>query len=1055
MLNLYLKRSDNMSHYSEFYNAIDDIAEHLRIDFIGPIEDDEVLEMEEPLSRYSLGILYAQPQNNATENDNNDIAMEEMFDDESEESETPKNASIFKPSTMGVSFASFPNNEINISFSYGVYHHYYKMITDNDKEVKRHYYSREARKFFSKVIVPDKVCNMVISDKGNSDITVYLHVRKINADNSELVTVSVLNKHKAENEFFKSNTNALFQCELSIKSETGFLPVYRRNFHKSFEEEKNDMLYDAVNNYSYGHGCSSVHSENNGIINEIKSEFIPQYRMLQMMPRLLDNNEYMNMNYWKNANRSTACKQLDSFVLQYEAWYDNLKNNTKLISKYPATANDSFKNIEKCIFRIRNGIDVLRNNDTAWKSFLYMNEAMLLQRVKTKHCPPDSVSWYPFQMAYILQIIPDIVDNNSPFHKDVDLLWFPTGGGKTEAYLGLSAFSIFFRRLNGGNKKTDGVTIIMRYTLRLLTLQQFERATALVCACEHMRKKYNITGDEISIGLWIGSGMTPNHIKDASDTLKKIREDSTATIYEANPMQITRCPWCGTEIGVSGYDIINGTMNISCCNNHDCEFHNHLPIYVVDDDIYRVAPTFILSTVDKFARITWEEDAGNLLGANGCKPPELIIQDELHLISGPLGSITGIYEMAIENICKHYGEVPKIIASTATVKNADNQIRILYNQKMIQFPPNGLQHTDSFFAVEADENKRPARTYIGICSIGSGTSEMLIKTFALFTFMKHLYRLQGKPTDVIDQFYTYVGYFNTLKELGSNSIIISDRISAEIKYLATYKFKKEAESVGLIVDGNRTNIPPYFKSNELTSRNSAKEIKSVLEKLTNKYTSDNCYDYIMASNMLSVGIDIDRLGVMCVYGQPKSNSEYIQATSRVGRTNPGLVISIYNSMRSRDKSYYEQFRYYHSTFYKYVEATSVTSYSPRAIEKALHCAMMAIIRHTIPRYNANESACKFIRNDKDIEHIKQTMLKRVEEIEPRIRDYAEEWLDYYLDCWHELTESLPNRLVFSDYHNEDVALFRSADNQNGSDIPTILNSVRNVETTANIYFTKR
>ena len=253
--------------------------------------------------------------------------------------------------------------------------------------------------------------------------------------------------------------------------------------------------------------------------------------------------------------------------------------------------------------------------------------------------------------------------------------------------------------------------------------------------------------------------------------------------------------------------------------------------------------------------------------------------------------------------------------------------------------------------------------------------------------------LQVYYSRTIDQFYTYVGYFNSLKELGSNSIIISDRISAEINYLATYKFKKEAESVKLKVDSSNADIPPYFKSNELTSRNSAKEIKAVLERLANKYTSEDCYDYIMASNMLSVGIDIDRLGVMCVYGQPKSNSEYIQATSRVGRTNPGLVISLYNSMRSRDKSYYEQFGYYHSTFYKYVEATSVTSYSPRAIEKALHCAMMAIIRHIIPKYNPNENACKFIRSDKDVERVKRDILNRVGEIEPRIVSYAEEWLN--------------------------------------------------------------
>ena len=253
-----------------------------------------------------------------------------------------------------------------------------------------------------------------------------------------------------------------------------------------------------------------------------------------------------------------------------------------------------------------------------------------------------------------------------------------------------------------------------------------------------------------------------------------------------------------------------------------------------------------------------------------------------------------------------------------------------------------------------------------------------------------------------------------------------------------------------------TEITQIFLSiYELTSRNSAKEIKNILERLENPYTSDDFYDYILASNMLSVGIDIARLGVMCVYRQPKSNAEYIQATSRVGRTHPGLVLTLYNGMRSRDKSYYEQFYYYHNTFYKYVESASVTSYSYRAIEKALHCAMMAIIRHTIPKYHSNESARTFVREETEIQHVKQIILKRVAEIEPHVKKFAEDWLDYYLVCWENLKNSLPNRLVFSDYHNEDIALYRSADNQNISDIPSILNSVRNVEPTANIYFTKR
>ncbi|MCM1329124.1 MAG: DEAD/DEAH box helicase [Ruminococcus sp.] len=1039
-----------MQNYSEFYSTIDDIVQHMRTDFIGPAEEYETIGSEDPLSRYSVGILWAQPNNKSSETIEDANSTEEMFENALEDDGEFQSASIFKPSSMGVSFAVAPGDELKISFSYAVYRHTEQQCEENGKSINKHFYSREPKLFSAEIFVPDKICNVTVSQP-KQDIAVYLHVRKINDDNSKLVTVSVLNKNRTANEFIESSTNAMFQCELSIKSKKGFVPVYRRNIHRSFEEEKNDMLYDSIDNYSYGHGCSSACIEENGIVKEIKSEFIPQYRMLQMMPRMLENTEYLYMKYWGNADRETACSQLSDFIMQYEKWYAELKNNTEITGKYPEPAKNSFANIEKCIKRLYNGVEILQTNDIAWKSFKYMNEAMLIQRIKTKHCPPDSVSWYPFQMAYILQIIPDITDSGSPFHNDVDLLWFPTGGGKTEAYLGLSAFTIFYRRLRKENTCSDGVTIIMRYTLRLLTIQQFERATALICACEHMRNRYNIPGREISIGLWIGSGMTPNHIKDAEEALGKLRENSEVSLYGGNPMQITKCPWCGAEIDVNGYSVKNNAMNISCRNNPECEFHSHLPIYIVDDDIYRTAPTIILSTVDKFARITWEEKAGNLFGANGCEPPELIIQDELHLISGPIGSITGIYEIAVDNICRHYGNPPKIIASTATVKNAENQIKILYNRSMIQFPPNGLSQKDSFFAVEAGEDMRPARTYVGICSVGSGMSEMLIKMFALLTFMKHLYKKQNKPTEVIDQYYTCIGYFNSLKELGSNSIIISDRINSEIKYLAAYKFRNETEKYGL----KPSDIPFYLNSNELTSRNSAREIKNILERLTNRFTDDTCFDYIMASNMLSVGIDIERLGIMCVYGQPKSNSEYIQATSRVGRTNPGLVISLYNGMRSRDKSYYEQFDYYHSTFYKYVEATSVTSYSPRAVEKALHCALMAIIRHTIPKYNPNENACEFIGNDEDIEMVKQNILKRVKDIEPRISEYAGEWLDFYLKCWEKLSECLPNRLVFSDYHNEDSALFKNAGNQTGSDIPPILNSVRNVEPSVNIYFIKR
>ena len=302
--------------------------------------------------------------------------------------------------------------------------------------------------------------------------------------------------------------------------------------------------------------------------------------------------------------------------------------------------------------------------------------------------------------------------------------------------IGVCAFVIFYRRLFNKPIK-DGVTIIMRYTLRLLTIQQFERATALICACEHLRKIHNISGGEINIGLWIGSNMTPNHISEAETKLKELREEPNKKIYEGNPIQITTCPWCGAIIDVGCYSI-DQTMTISCKNNKYCEFHSSLPIYLVDDDIYEKCPTLILSTVDKFARIVWEEKSKAIFGKDNIMPPELIIQDELHLISGPLGSIAGVYEIAVEKLCDRDGKTPKIVASTATVRNANEQIKSLYNKEMFQFPPNGISATDSFFAVQADKSQRPARKYIGLCEAGGSLADLLIRVYSNLIFTKNL-----------------------------------------------------------------------------------------------------------------------------------------------------------------------------------------------------------------------------------------------------------------------------------------------------------------------------
>lgn len=548
--------------------------------------------------------------------------------------------------------------------------------------------------------------------------------------------------------------------------------------------------------------------------------------------------------------------------------------------------------------------------------------------------------------------------------------------------------------------------------------------------------------------------MTPNHIDGdggAAAILSELKDDPDKRINEGNPVQITTCPWCGNKIDLDGYEIIKGKgLTIRCNNNPRCEFHNGLPIYLVDDDIYRVRPTLLLSTIDKFARLAWQIESKALFGDKHHLPPELIIQDELHLISGPLGSLAGIYEIGVEYLCSRNGRCPKVIASTATVKNAAEQIRNIYNKQMFQFPPNGISFNDSFFAVRANSADRPARTYLGLCETGGSLADLMIRVYANLTFIKALFIKQGKPEHVIDQFSTIVGYFNAIRDLGGADNIINDRIYSYIRTLTNRKFRTDAEKVNLELSDVKTGI-----HDELTSRKTAKEIKETLLNLELKYKDHGYYSYVLASNMLSVGIDIDRLGMMTMYNQPKSNAEYIQATSRVGRQNPGLVLSMYNGSRSRDKSHYEQFGFYHQAFYQFVEATSVTPFSARAIEKAIHCVFIIMLRLSEPLLGANEDAVNFRSNDICVKKVREFIIDRVRDVYPYGVTDAERWLTEIADSWEQLAKENPDTLVYKSYNDGKCSLLISGEQEEGVDFPATLNSLRNVESSSNVFIQER
>jgi hypothetical protein len=1064
-----------MNNYNEFYSAIDDIKTSLSRDLIGAITENEIIESTDPLSCYVMGVLWSKRIDRSTESSQEDdieeLSLESATADEMEnplESDDGiANANSYKPSAMGVSVMLPASADIlNIMFSFGkyVYSEKYEIIkpdenSDEEKEIKIIQYARTPCNLEISVKIPN-ICKSVncpkpdeIKDIG-ADIT--LTVRKIMSDGSRLVTVSVVNTVEAPQRKQELNEAALFQCELTLKNPIGFIPVYQNVINgQSDEEQITSMLYRDVYNYAYGHGCSVRYKEDGqNKVTIIHSDFIPCEMVYQMMPGAITKTDILHLKYWTDADRSSACDNLMRFVDEYIKWREHQEETAKTLSGYKNLAEITIERINTCINRLRNGIAELRKNDIAWESFRLMNESMLLQRMKTKNLSElqsDSVTWFPFQLAYILQVIPDIVNLNSDFRDSVDLLWFPTGGGKTEAYLGVASFTIFFRRLST-RPNNDGVTVIMRYTLRLLTIQQFERAAALICACEYLRRKYNITGGEINIGLWIGSSMTPNRIDGeggAASILEKLRQNPGESINEGNPVQITNCPWCRETIDLDGYRIIDNQLIINCNNNPKCDFHGSLPIYVVDDDVYVNKPTLLLSTIDKFARIAWELKSKALFGEN-CASPDLIIQDELHLISGPLGSLAGIYEIAVEYLSANNNSYPKVIASTATVKNANEQIRNLYNKEMIQFPPNGMNFDDSFFAVRAGTTERPARTYIGLCEAGGSLADLMLRVYSNLIFTKALFIKQERSNDVIDQFSTIIGYFNALKDLGATDNIIRDRIRSNIRTLVERKFKSESEAVGLNLGDVR-----YGIQDELTSRKSSKEIKETLGKLEISYPDTSHYSIVLASNMLSVGIDINRLGLMTVYSQPKSNAEYIQATSRVGRQNPGLVITMFNTARSRDKSHYEQFNYYHKAFYQYVEATSVTPYSARALEKALHCAFVAMLRFTVDNLGANDFAVNFRSNDESVKIIIDFIISRIKTVHPDSVEVATEYLAKISQEWERLAKENPSTLVYVDYSGTKISLLQSAEQASILGFPLTLNSLRNVEQSSNVFIEER
>lgn len=808
------------------------------------------------------------------------------------------------------------------------------------------------------------------------------------SDSSILLTLSLLNLHLSGRDARIRAADCFFQVSLKVQSANGrsvfreykVLPdrdASKNNDPDVQEEAALELLYRRRKAFAVGHGCSvDWGEETNGKVSSLSTVTIPRVKVPPVEPRSTDGDE-LSMYILSGADETVKPDEIPPTLRQlaqdYESWIkDQEAEVSALPDRLKSPARENLKHCRTCLGRIRDGIKLLKDDAQMLEAFMLANRAILMQQhhsrrskrptdvgmepLPTSYKPtkPYEGRWRTFQLAFILMNLSSLKTNDNgtehPERDLVDLIWFPTGGGKTEAYLGLAATDIFLRRLI--RPDNAGCTVLMRYTLRLLTSQQFQRASSMICACELIRRnRPNDLGKEaITIGLWVGGSLTPLYREPAVKSLNSLAKPNS---QEANEFQMLKCPWCGTaldEPDALGYQAHGRPKTvIFVCPEPECAFSTakkRLPVVVIDDDVYETPPTLIIGTVDKFAMLAWREMSGRIfgIGAPGDHdPPDLIIQDELHLISGPLGSVVGLYESAIDLLCSWKGRKPKIVASTATIRRAWHQCRALYDRPTSQFPPQGLDISDSFFAKENRDT--PGRLYLGVFATAapSFVTAMVRTLGGLFHSCKSMRLPAGVPESTRDPYWTVLQYFSSLRELGHAATLIEADIPEYMWSITTRTAtpKELHRSLGSPV--------------ELTSRRTADEIPAILERLEKRHPrvsedwKDKPLDTLLATNMISVGVDVDRLGLMLVVGQPKTTSEYIQASSRVGRSQkaPGLVVAMYNPGKPRDRSHYEHFRAYHEAFYKHVEPTSVTPFSLPVLERALHGVLVVLVRHLV------------------------------------------------------------------------------------------------------------
>jgi hypothetical protein len=875
---------------------------------------------------------------------------------------------------------------------------------------------------------------------GSDGLLLRWHLRPAPADQgyppgAVAVSLFLTNERSFEGRSAEDRDRAsAYQVQLDVACSAGFLE--RRDPRAAdlainandWDHRVNNLHYRGDHEFAVGHNISVAPDiDANGTCHKVSTTWLPRATVEKVLPRVGELEaaglvlSMPNLDRLAGEGAGPVQTALRPLVNAYTDWIEKQgAAAAKASPQQQATASELLQEASKQARRIERGIEALQNEQVRL-AFAIANRVMAAaarQRFGVmRDQNPDAVKpqWRPFQLAFVLMNLVGMAEPTDADRDTIDLLFFPTGGGKTEAYLGLAAYTLVLRRLrHGGSIESAGMSVLMRYTLRLLTLDQLGRASTLICALELERRKdpERLGKWPFEIGLWVGQSGTPNklgHKGDGDDNSARSRVLAWSG-GDNKPIPIDNCPWCGTELGkASLHDdrpaVARGVFRLLpdadqpkelrvCCRNRACRFSGDstLPLVAVDEMLYQRLPAFVIATVDKFAALPWVGATGKLFGRvshaqpgkgffgpsdgteqagaplpHGLEPPDLIIQDELHLISGPLGSMGGLYEAVIDELCARQVETsagvqtvrPKIVASTATVRRASQQMQALFGRSSppAVFPAPGPDRRDSFFSYTASVSEAQGRIYVGVSAPGRNIKALLLRVgLALMSTAQKLYaqaekerkarekRGEDKGPNPVDPYMTFLGYFNTIKELGITRRLLEEEVTS---LLTTYDQRRRLNESSTRYARRKIANEPL----ELTSRVPTSEVSTTKARLELSFDNEKQrVDTALATNMISVGLDISRLGLMVMLGQPKTTAEYIQASSRVGRDDqrPGLVVVLLNPNRPRDRSHYERFSFWHSVFYRDVEATSVTPWSSRALQRGLPAITVALARHLSP-----------------------------------------------------------------------------------------------------------